>query len=186
MSSLSPETIEGLRESVANDREAVRLLDRAAAYVERGWVRTHDATDSEGKAVPPHSRRARCWCLRGALLAACVDIGIVKLVDNGDVYLDAVDVDRERTPSVRGRAFRAAAIACLGHEPSPFASLPSIVTHYNDTRATDQDAAARKLRGAARMIRRRQAVVEQGIREAARQPTLHDAQRVLGPRWEVE
>ena len=186
MGSLSPETIEGLRDSVAKDREAVRLLDRAASYVEAGWVRIHDATDSDGRTVQPHSRRARCWCMRGAILAASVDVGIVKLVDNGDPYLDAVDVDRERTPSVRGRAFRATAIACLGHEPSPFASLPTIVTHYNDTSATDQRAAARKLRVAARMIRRRQAQVERGIAEAERQPTLRDAQPVLGPQWEVE
>ena len=71
----------------------------------------------------------------------------------------------EHAASVRGRAFRAVAIACLGHEPGPFASLPDIVTHWNDSVAETPADAVRKLQTGARMIRARQAKVERGIRD---------------------
>ena len=68
MPTLTKETLEGLRDSVAKDEQAARLLDRAASRIEVGWCRVHDATNQHGEAVPPHARTARCWCMRGAIL----------------------------------------------------------------------------------------------------------------------
>ena len=69
---LTPETIAGLRDSVAKDQAAALLLDSAARFVDRGWTQCYDAVNRHGVSVPPTSRQAECWCMRGALLAACV------------------------------------------------------------------------------------------------------------------
>lgn len=168
MRDLSPETIAGLRDSVAKDQEAALLLDSAARFVDRGWTQTYDAVNRHGVSVPPHSPQAVCWCMRGALLRGCVAIGIVELIDTGRPFFDAVDVDRERTTSIRGRAFRAAAVAALGHEPSQLASLPAIITNWNDTTALSGETVARRLRAAAATVRRRIREVERGIADAER------------------
>ena len=168
MRDLSPETIAGLRDSVAKDQEAALLLDSAAGFVDRGWTQTCDAVNRHGVSVPPHSPQAVCWCMRGALLRGCVEVGIVELIDHGRPFLVTRDVDRERTASVRGRAFRAAAVAVLGHEPSQLASLPAIITNWTDTTALSGETVARRLRAAAATVRRRIREVERGIADAER------------------
>ena len=163
--SLSPATIEGLRASARKDIEAARLLDGAAVLVDSGWTQTADAVTRNGVKCAAESPRAVCWCLRGALLRACLQIGLTKLVATGQPALLAVDAKGEWTASVRGRAFRAAAVAVLGHEPSQLASLPAILTNWNDTTAMSGETVARRLRDAAARVRLRIETVQAGIRE---------------------
>ena len=174
--SLSPETIKGLRESARKDSEAARLLDCAASLVDSGWTQTADAVTANGVKCAAESPQAVRWCMRGALLRACLQIGLTKLVDTrqpGGLNRGArqpallvVDARGEWTASVRGRAFRAAAVAALGHEPSQLASLPAILTNWNDTTAMSGETVARRLRDADAQVRLRIETVQAGIREA--------------------
>ena len=161
---MRPETIKVLRASVAKDREAVRLLDRAASYVDRGWVQRTDAVTGRGIKVSPHSKRARCWCLLGAMRAAVVNIGLARLVDRG-TYLDMRHT--AFSEAVLDRALYAAAKVILGRDPQPHAHAITIVTFWNDSTATSGAAVAQRLRDAAALIRARIADVEAGIAGAA-------------------
>ena len=157
---MRPETIEGLRASVAKDREAVRLLDRAASYVDRGWTQRTDAVTGRGIKVSPHSRRARCWCLLGAMRAAVVNIGLARLVDRG-TYLEMRHT--AFSEAVLDRALYAAAKAILGRDPKPHAHAITIVTFWNDGTATSGAAVAQRLRAAASLIRARIADVNEAV-----------------------
>ena len=155
------ETIAGLRESVAKDREAVRLLDCAASYVERGWVQRTDAATGNGVKVPAHSRRARCWCMVGAMRAAVVRIGLARLVDLGDVCLQMRHT--AFSAAVLDRALYAAAKVILGRDPKHPTSSVTIVTQWNDSTATSGAAVAQRLREAAALIRARIADVSEVV-----------------------
>ena len=141
----------GRRASQSKDQEAARLLDCAAAYVDRGWTQRTDAVTGRGVKVPAHSRRARCWCMLGAMRAASVRIGLTRLVDTGAVFLQARDT--EFSTAVLERALWAAARAILGRDPKLHALTTSIVTQWNDTKATSGENVAQRLRAAARLIR---------------------------------
>ena len=158
---MRPETIEGLRASVAKDREAVRLLDCAASCVERGWTQCTDAATGRGVKVPPHSRRARCWCMLGAMRAAVVRIGLARLVDVGAVCLQMRHT--AFSEAVLDRALWAAARAILGRDPKPHAHTITIVTQWNDSTATSGEAVAQRLRAAAALIRARIADVSEAV-----------------------
>ena len=84
---MNPETIEGLRLSVHKDEEAQRLLECAAEYVGRGWTQCTDAVAADGAKVPPHSKRATCWCALGAIRAANIRIGLVTLYQDSSGHL---------------------------------------------------------------------------------------------------
>ena len=163
MGSLTPETIEGLRGSVAKDKEAARLLDCAAGYVDRGWTQCSDAVNGRGDKVPGYSKRARCWCMLGAIRTANIRIGLVTLYQNaaGDLY------PRELTPfasSVFERATWAAARAILGRDPKPHAHTVTIITQWNDTTAVCGETVAQRLRDGAAIIRLRIEKVQRSIR----------------------
>ena len=161
---LSSETIEGLRASSRKDIEAARLLDCAAVLVDKGWAQCTDAVTGRGVKVPAHSRRARCWCMLGAIRAASVRIGLTKLVDTGAVCRQRVET--AFSMSVLDRALWAAARAILGRDPKPHADTATIITNWNDTTAMSGETVARRLRDAAARVRLRIATVQAGIREA--------------------
>ena len=158
---MRPETIEGLRASVAKDREAARLLDCAASCVDRGWTQCTDAVTGRGVKVAPYSRRARCWCMLGALRAASVHIGLTRLVDTGAAGLQPKDT--AFSTSVFERVLWAAARAILGRDPKPNAHTITIVTQWNDTTAMSGESVARRLRDAAALIRARIADVSEAV-----------------------
>ena len=160
---MDSQTIEGLHESNRKDIEAARLLDCAAGYVDRGWAQCTDAVNGSGEKVPVHSKRARCWCMLGAIRAANIRIGLVTLYQNaaGDLY------PRELTPfasSVFARATWAAARAILGRDPKPHAHTVTIITQWNDTTAVCGETVAQRLRDGAALIRKRIEDVGRGIR----------------------
>ncbi len=163
---LTPETIEGLRESNRKDIEAARLLDCAAVYVDKGWTQCTDAVSGRGVKVRAHSRRAQCWCMLGAIRAANVRIGLVTLYQDAAGNLHP----RELTPfasSVYERACWAAARAILGRDPKHKASTVTIITQWNDTTAVCGETVAQRLRDGAAIIRLRIDNVQAGIAEAA-------------------
>ena len=53
---------------------AARVLDRAAAYVDRGWTQRAKARNADGDSWSPHSPDATCWCALGAVQAALGDL----------------------------------------------------------------------------------------------------------------
>ena len=149
---LSKETIEGLRESVAKDLEAARVLDCAAGYVDRGWTQGHAAVDAEGLTVASDSPRACSWCMYGAMLAAFERLG----------FYGAEPL----AVSVRSRSIYAAAVACLGREPNRRGNWAGMVTNWNDTVAMSGETVARTLRKAAGWVRLRIEAVQRAIQEA--------------------
>jgi len=136
--------LEGLRESVTM---ALEVLERAAGYVDRGWVERgwtqgRLAVDADGMPVAPGDPRACKWCMTGAMLAACVRLGVYGA--------DA------RAVNVRSLAFYAAATACLGREPDRggnSARWEGYVLDWNNTVALSGEQAAGKLREASVMLR---------------------------------
>lgn len=148
------------------DREAVRLLDCAASYVDRGWTQCTDAVTGRGVKVPPHSRQARCWCMLGALRAAMVRNGLARLVDVGGPFLVAKD-NAPFCTTVMERALWAAARAILGRDPKIQASCSTIVTQWNDATATSGETVAQRLRDAAALVRLHLRNAERGIRGEA-------------------
>lgn len=50
-----------------------QILNEAAAYIHRGWVKGEFAEDADGNGVEPTSPRAVCWCLAGAIQRAVAD-----------------------------------------------------------------------------------------------------------------
>lgn len=163
---LTPETIDGLRESVLMDTEAARLLERAASLVERGWTFGVEA-EGCGRALPPTHPDAARWCMRGAIVRAAQDLGCVVLVDTGDEYPELRDATPDAA-SVRARTYGAAAHAILGQAADPATDLPRMVSAWNDKTCLSGAQAGRKLRQGARHIRRRIADVTRGIAAAER------------------
>ena len=162
---LSQQTIEGLRASNRKDLEAAQLLERAALRVERGWTRTFDAINGEHCEVPPWHPDAACYCMRGAIQRATLELGFVTVASDpyeGEQFLRDVTPD---AASVRARAYGAAAHVILGQAPAAMSNLPHIVTHWNDTTALSGQSVARKLRDAAGLVRLRIADVQRGLRE---------------------
>ena len=159
---LSQETIEGLHDSILRDTEAARVLDRAAFRVEQGWTRGTDAENKQIGSVPPWAASAECWCARGAIIRATMDLGFTAVGTNfyGErLLLDATS----EASSVRARAFGAAAHVILGQAPDAMSDLSRIVSHWNDHTALNGAIVARKLRAGARHIRRRIAAVARGL-----------------------
>ena len=147
-------TDQELRASVAKDKEAVRLLDCAASYVERGWTQGTDAETGAGWPVAPHSKRAQCWCALGAIRAGLVRTGLVTLYQDAAGQLHV----REMVPfvvAVYERALWATASAMVGSPPTHPAMYASVVTKWNDAVATSGAAVVRKLRAASSMLRAR-------------------------------
>ena len=113
--------------------------------------------------MPGYSKRARCWCMLGAIRTANIRIGLVTLYQNaaGDLY------PRELTPfasSVFERATWAAARAILGRDPKPHAHTVTIITQWNDTTAVCGETVAQRLRDGAAIIRLRIEKVQRSIR----------------------
>ena len=182
MSVLSQETIDGLNESLMRDTEAAQVLDRAAVRVEQGWTRGIEAENKRAGMVHPGDPNAECWCMRGAIQRALLDLGITTLVcDVEDGYL-FMDTDRDAA-SVRARAFGAAAHVILGQPADPMSNLPRIVSHWNDHTALNGAIVARKLRAGARHIRKRIKDVERGLQQQPPRLRLErttvDGKRVL-------
>ena len=182
MTVLSQETIDGLNESILRDTEAAQLLERAAFRVEQGWTRGVDAENKRYGMVPPWSAAAECWCMRGAIIRATLDLGFTTLVvdPEDETYLQDATPD---AASVRARAFGAAAHVILGQPADAMSNLPRIVSHWNDHTALNGPGAARKLRAGAQHIRRRIADVERGLRQQPPRLRLErttvDGKRVL-------
>ena len=179
---LSQETIDGLNTSILRDTEAAQVLERAARRVEQGWTRGIEAENKRQGMVHPGSPDAECWCMRGAIQRALLDLGITTLViDCEDGYLFQ-DTNRAAA-SVRARAFGAAAQVILGQPADPMSSLPRIVSHWNDHTCLNGAGAARKLRAGARHIRARIADVERGLSEQL--PRLRVERRMVHGKWSL-
>ena len=136
-------------------REARRLLEAAAVFIQLGWTTNANARASDGTPVSAESPEAACWCAQGALTAATHELGLHTQRDGCvDSSLTTPVYEQRSRILNRARSALREAIAEGVHPRSLSAvSITLCITNWNDDEADSGDVVSRAMRRAAAILR---------------------------------